>query len=215
MRCEPLPQQVLAPSLRFPVAPAVLHRVPPPEGLHPTFHRLAPVARASDAVHFQATWSSTFLLVRSFACGFRPRRPGPRLLRPLLTSRSRLPRRPFRHKTRSPQVRTRSFPARPPDLRHLALTTRASRSIARSPCSAPPCYPFLVHRPAVSFHASFPHSVTLMQLRFPSFTVVSLREDFHLQDRAHAGRTTKPRHGAWSVTSDSFCFFLLFSLVIS
>lgn len=30
-----------------------------------------------------------------------------------------------------------------------------------------------------------------MQLRFASFAVVSLWEDFHLQDRAHAGRTTK------------------------
>ena len=29
-----------------------------------------------------------------------------------------------------------------------------------------------------------------MRLRFASLTVVSLREDLHLQDRAHAGRTT-------------------------
>ena len=29
-------------------------------------------------------------------------------------------------------------------------------------------------------HASFPHSVALMQLRFASFAVASLREDFHL-----------------------------------
>jgi tripartite-type tricarboxylate transporter receptor subunit TctC len=28
-----------------------------------------------------------------------------------------------------------------------------------------------------------------MQLRFASFAVANLREDFHLQDRAHAGRT--------------------------
>jgi hypothetical protein len=50
-------------------------------------------------------------------------------------------------------------------------------------------YPMLVHRLADSFHASFPRSVTLAQLHFPSFAVVSLGEDFHLQDRAHAGRT--------------------------
>jgi hypothetical protein len=31
--------------------------------------------------------------------------------------------------------------------------------------------------------------VTLTQLRFTSLAVVSSREDFHLQDRAHAGRT--------------------------
>lgn len=30
-----------------------------------------------------------------------------------------------------------------------------------------------------------------MQLRFASFAVANLREDFHLQDRAHAGRTAE------------------------
>ena len=40
-----------------------------------------------------------------------------------------------------------------------------------------------------TLHASFPHSVTLMQLRFTSFDVISLREDLHLQECAHAGRT--------------------------
>jgi len=54
-------------------------------------------------------------------------------------------------------------------------------------------YLIFVHRLTVSFHASFPRSVTLAQLRFPSLTVVSSREDFHLQDRAHAGRTHPPR----------------------
>jgi len=41
----------------------------------------------------------------------------------------------------------------------------------------------------LTFHASFPRAVTLAQLHFPSLAVVSSREDFHLQDRAHAGRT--------------------------
>ena len=61
-----------------------------------------------------------------------------RLLRPLLTSRSGQARRPFRHKARSPQVRTRSFAAQSPHLRHLALTTRASQPSACSPCLAAP-----------------------------------------------------------------------------
>ena len=52
-------------------------------------------------------------------------------------------------------------------------------------------YPVFVHRLTVLLHASFPHSVTLMQLRFASFAVVNLREDLHLQDCAHAGRTIK------------------------
>src|ERR1035437_4937697 len=47
-------------------------------------------------------------------------------------------RRPFGHKARSPQVRTHSFTAQPPDLRRFALITRASRNHARSPCSATP-----------------------------------------------------------------------------
>ncbi len=40
-------------------------------------------------------------------------------------------------------------------------------------------YPVLVHRFAVSLYASFPHSVTLMQLRFTSFVVINLRRDLH------------------------------------
>jgi hypothetical protein len=51
-------------------------------------------------------------------------------------------------------------------------------------------YPVLVHRLAVSLYASSPHSVALMQLRFASFAVINLREDFHLQECARAGRTS-------------------------
>ena len=54
-------------------------------------------------------------------------------------------------------------------------------------------YPVLVHRLAASLHASFPHSVTLMQLRFASFVVINLRWDLHPQECAHAGRTKKNR----------------------
>ena len=38
-------------------------------------------------------------------------------------------------------------------------------------------------------HASFPHSVALMQLRFTSFVVINSRRDLHPQVCAHAGRT--------------------------
>ena len=51
----------------------------------------------------------------------RPFSDSRRLIRPLLTSRSASWRRPFRHKARSPQVRTRSFTAQPSHLRRLAL----------------------------------------------------------------------------------------------
>ncbi|MGH8354609.1 MAG: hypothetical protein ACRERY_13970, partial [Pseudomonas sp.] len=57
-------------------------------------------------------------------------------------------------------------------------------------------YPVLVHRLAASLHASSPHSVTLMQLRFTSFAVVNSRRDLHPQDCAHAGRTKKAPHKA-------------------
>ena len=111
--------------------------------LHPALPRPAPLTRASDALHDSSTRCRTLLLVRSFASSPKPSRPRHRLLRPLLTSRSDSHRRPFRHKARSPQVRTHSFTAQPPDLRHFALTTRASRFFARSPCLAAPSIRFL------------------------------------------------------------------------
>jgi hypothetical protein len=112
-----------------------------------------------------------------------------RTLRPLLTSRPGLHRRPFRHKAGSPQVRTHSFTAQPPNLRHFALATRASRLHARSPCSAAPSIQFLSIGSRFMLHASSPRSVTLTQLRFASFAMTCLWEDLHLQECAHAGRT--------------------------
>ena len=121
------------------------------------------------------------------------------LLRPLLTSRSVSLRRPFRHEARSPQVRTHSFSAQPPDLRHKALATRASQFCACSPCSVTPHIRFLFIGSRFTLHASSPRSVTLPQLRFASFAVASSREDLHLQECAHAGRT---KHGAHSAPYD-------------
>jgi len=87
------------------------------------------------------------------------------LLRPLLTSRSSFRCRPFRHRARSPQVRTHTFIAQPPHLRRFALVTRALRFLARSPCLAAPSMRFLFIGSQFMLCASFPHSVTLMQLR--------------------------------------------------
>ena len=42
-----------------------------------------------------------------------------------------------------------------------------------------------------TLHASSPHSVTLMQLRFTLLTVTSSQQDLHPQVCAHAGRTKK------------------------
>ena len=96
-------------------------------------------------------------------------------------------RRPFRHKARSPQVRTHSFIAQPLHLRRFALITRASRSLARSPCSAAPSMQFLSIGSRFTLHASSPHSVALMQLRFTSFAVVSLWRDLHRRNAPMLG----------------------------
>ncbi len=98
---------------------------------------------------------------------------------------------PFRNKARSPQVRTHTLIAQPPHLRRLALVTRASWSLAHSPCLAAPSMWFLFIGSRFTLHASFPRSVTLTQLRFALLTVTSSQEDLHLQVCAHAGRTNK------------------------
>ena len=96
-----------------------------------------------------------------------------------------------RHEARALQVRTHSLIALPPDLRHLALITKALRLFAHSPCLTAPSIWRLFIGSQFMFHASFPHSVALMQLRFTSLAVISSREDLHLQECAHAGRTKK------------------------
>jgi len=146
--------------------------------------RPAPRMRASDALQCSSTRRLMLLLVRPFALNKR-------LLWLLLTSRSVSPRRPFRHKARSPRVRTHSFTAQPPDIHHVTLATRASRLRARSPCSAVPRIRFLFIGSRFTLHACSPRSVALAQLRFTSFAVASLREDLHLQECARAGRTRK------------------------
>jgi hypothetical protein len=47
-----------------------------------------------------------------------------------------------------------------------------------------------------SLSASFPLSVTLLQLRFASIQMASFRQDLHLQDNLHAGRTRSPPQAA-------------------
>ena len=73
----------------------------------------------------------------------------------------------------------------PPRLGH----TSFALSLAHSPCLATPSMRFLFIGSRFTLHASFPHSVTLMQLRFASLAVTSLPGDLHPQVCAHAGRT--------------------------
>src|SRR5690606_12995940 len=60
-------------------------------------------------------------------------------------------RHPFGCTARSPQVRTRSFTIRPPDLRRLSLDHRDLRFFARSPRSASPSIRFLFVGPSLRF----------------------------------------------------------------
>src|SRR3546814_18922250 len=106
----------------------------------------------------------------------------------VLPSRRRYP---FRIEARSPQVRTYSFAAQPPDLRRFALITRALRLRARSPCSAAPSIRFLFIGSQLMLHASFPRPVTLTQLRFASFAVIHLWRDLP----PPAGRSEEGRVG--------------------
>ena len=123
-----------------------------------------------------------------FVRPFTPRSPRA-LLRPLLTSRSALRRRPFRREARSPQVRPSAFAARPPDLRRTPLVARASRSLARSPWGTSPCIRFLCVSPRFrSPLLSAPPSRSVA-LRFAPVPATRSREDFHLPVECHAGHT--------------------------
>src|SRR5712691_9636832 len=118
-------------------------------------------------------------------------RPKPRLLRPLLTSRRRLAPPPFQTQGEISPGKSTILPRTtagftPPDLSHKSFAVNCLLALV-----GVASYPILVHRRTVSLHASFPRSVALTQLRFASLAVASLREDFHLQDRAPAGRTIK------------------------
>ncbi len=163
----------------------MLHHEPRRSGIHPPQLRNALAAQASDAMHFQVSLLPALLLVRpfigsptntasaDFSLRFSPSpfqvqceiSPGKDTILPRTTAGST----PLLFDHKSFAVKCL-----------LALIGSAS-------------YPVLVHRLTVSLHTSSPRSVTLTQLYFASLAVVSSREDFHLQDRAHAGRTLPPR----------------------
>jgi hypothetical protein len=165
-----------------------LRRCPSHTRIHRVLPRTALLAQASDAMLATSTWPRTLPLVRPFACG-TALQPSHRLLRPLLTSRSGSTPSPFRAQGEiSPgknallHCTTAGFTPLPLD--HESLAVSCPLALVGNAF-----YPVLVHRPAASLHASSPHSVTLMQLRFASLVVINSRWDFHPQECAHAGRT--------------------------
>ena len=121
----------------------------------------------------------------------RPHRPVLWLLWPLLSPRSGSTPSPFQALGEGSPGKNALLHRTTAALRHFALVTRALRFSARSPCSAAPSMRFLFIGSRFTLHASFPHSVTLVQLRFTSFAVTSLWRDLHPQECAHAGRTEK------------------------
>src|SRR5688500_4974741 len=174
---------------RLPAPPVWLHRSALLPGLHPGPPAEAPFAWFSRALPSQG--QTSFRSPLRSALHDPPL--GVPLLRPLLTSRSAACiatlRHPFRCKARSPQVRTMAFPVQPPDLRRFALVVRASRSRARSPCSATPPIRFLFVGSRVRYPASFSAPLTVGALRLASVPTTRFREDFHLPTIAHAGHT--------------------------
>ncbi len=100
-------------------------------------------------------------------------------------------RRPFRHEARSPQGKNALLPCTTAGFTPLRLDHKSFADNCPLALLGSASYPILVHRLAVSLHASSPRSVALPQLRFTSLAVVSSRRDFHPQECAHAGRTIK------------------------
>jgi hypothetical protein len=159
---QELPSAVLPLCPPLPVADVGLRRGLGQEGLHPAPSQPAPLAWTSDAVPFVSSCRIPLLLVQPFIDSHR-------LLRHLLTSRSGWNTVALSGVRRDlPRIRTHSFVARPPDLRHRTLVTRASRMFACSPCSAPPSIRFLSIGPQVRSKLP-PHT------RSPSCNCASLR----------------------------------------
>src|ERR1019366_2354106 len=92
--------------------------------------------------------------------------------------------------TRSPEVRSTAFTARPPDLppRSLMAVDFAIRCSLVRP--GRPRDPVLVHRAAALLHASFRPHLAMTPLRFANPSPPSgWIEDFHLQAVDHARHT--------------------------
>ena len=149
-----------------------------------------------------SAWPRTLPLVRPFACGTASQ-PSHRLLRLLLTSRSGSTPSPFQAQGeispgKDALLHCTAAGSTPLPLDHESFAVSCPLTLVSTAF-----YPVLVHRPAASLHASSPHSVTLMQLRFASLVVINSRWDLHPQECAHAGRTRK-RHSACGAVPFTF-----------
>lgn len=112
-----------------------------------------------------SAWRRTLPLVRPFACGTASQ-PSHRLLRPRLTSRSGSTPSPFQAQGeispgKNALLHCTTAGSTPLPLDHESFAVHGPLALVGNAF-----YPLLVHRPAASLHASSPHSVALMQLRF-------------------------------------------------
>ena len=169
------------------IAGGRLHRCPDQAGFHPALHWTAPLARASDAMPPTSTGGGC-------SSSFGPSRwplPEPPLLRPLLTSRAGSKPSPFRAQGEISPGKNAFLHCATAGSTPLLLGRKSFAVSGPLALIGSASYPVLVHRPAAALHASSPHSVALMQLRFASLAPTSSWRDFHPQERAHAGRTKK------------------------
>src|SRR5271154_2789541 len=115
----------------------------------------------------------------SFSPSFGPRRS---LLRPRLTSRAGWTPSPFQAQGeispgKNALLHRTTAGSTPLPLGHKSFAVHCPLALVGSAF-----YPVLVHQPAASIHAASPQSVTLLQLRFTSLAVTSLRWDLHPQE---------------------------------
>jgi len=142
-----------------------------------------------------SAWPRTLPLVRPFTSGTASQ-PSHRLLRPRLTSRSGSTPLPFQAQGeispgKNALLHCTAAGSTPLPLDHESFAVSGPLALVSTAF-----YPVLVHQPAASLHASSPHSVALMQLRFASLVVINSRWDLHPQECAHAGRTKEKRPGS-------------------
>ena len=105
-------------------------------------------------------------------------------------------RRPFRREAGRPQVRAAllhhtTAASTPLRLDHNSFAVSSPLALLGSAFYAVRVPRLMIYDPCRAACGTSPQSITLLQLRFTSLTVVSSRWDLHPQECAHAGRTKK------------------------
>ena len=176
-------------SARFHSCPSGSHRCAVPSGFTCALQR---ELRKADI------WCNTLphCVSVAFSLSFGPSSLT-RLLWPLLTSRSAAAttrqRRPFKRKARSPQVRTMTFSAQPPDLHRLSLGRESFAVACPLALLDSASYPIPVRQLTDSLPASFSGPLTVAALRFTWVATTNSPGDSHPQAIIHAGHTRQRR----------------------